>query len=287
LYNELGTPLSGDPYETSGWERSLVKMAFNALVNAETTIAALRAIALRIGGEGAFDKARRLVESIEHRHPAIARYFGTGAGLRLMRRDSDMTQKIVLSGVRAGVPLLPIHDSYIVPQNKKGHLMEWMAESIERELNKNSVSPSRYPKNIPQYGDGCGPCIVDVVVMYRPAAAIFFADLAELDFFGGHRAEILAADLFGFRGGPVPESIRFALRHEMKRLSLRQADLAHRLGLRRSHFSNLIGGRAGASHAVAERIREFLVENAKTVGAATGAMSAPARIRAGKLPEPV
>ncbi|HWO38167.1 MAG TPA: hypothetical protein VNO32_56045 [Candidatus Acidoferrum sp.] len=40
-------------YDLPAWDRKLVKVAFNTLVNAYTRIAAIRAIARHIGGKGA------------------------------------------------------------------------------------------------------------------------------------------------------------------------------------------------------------------------------------------
>ena len=115
LYAEVGAPLHGDPYELPGRPRDLVKIAFNTLVNADTRQAAISSIANEIRGEGAFSKAEALVGEIESKHRPIAHMFGSGAGLRLMRRDSDMTERLLLRLIRRGIVPLPIHDSYIVP----------------------------------------------------------------------------------------------------------------------------------------------------------------------------
>ena len=74
----------------------MVKIAFNTLVNADTRKAALRSIANRIGGERAYAKAESLIREIEAKHPLIAQMFGSGAGLRLMKRDSDMAEALML-----------------------------------------------------------------------------------------------------------------------------------------------------------------------------------------------
>ena len=42
-----------DPYDVAGWDRPVVKKAFNTLVNAQTRQAAIKSIANAIGGEGA------------------------------------------------------------------------------------------------------------------------------------------------------------------------------------------------------------------------------------------
>jgi hypothetical protein len=96
LYAEVGSPMDGDPYDLANCPRGLVKIAFNTLVNADTREAAIRSIANGIGGEGAYAKAKSLICEIEAKHPVIAPMFGSGAGLRLMRRDSDMAEALML-----------------------------------------------------------------------------------------------------------------------------------------------------------------------------------------------
>jgi hypothetical protein len=69
LYCEIGAHFEGDAYAIDGWPRHIVKRAFNILVNAENYDSALRAIASEITGEGAYAKARSLIEAIKRRHP--------------------------------------------------------------------------------------------------------------------------------------------------------------------------------------------------------------------------
>ena len=57
MYAQAGKRLDGDAYTLDGWERSLVKKAFNILLNAEHYQAAVRAVANEIGGVGAQSRA--------------------------------------------------------------------------------------------------------------------------------------------------------------------------------------------------------------------------------------
>jgi hypothetical protein len=97
LYAEIGARLEGDAYVVDGWPRKLVKRAFNILVNAESHDSARRAIALEIAGEGAYAKAASLIEAIKLRHPKIIDRFHSDAGIRLQRRDADLTEAIMRS----------------------------------------------------------------------------------------------------------------------------------------------------------------------------------------------
>ena len=96
---------------------------------------------------------------IETKHRPIAHMFGSGAGLRLMRRDSDMTEHLLLRLAKRGIVTLPIHDSYIVPDRNtdKGELMEGMAATLHKFVGNNRYNPTGYLKSIPQYGGGDGP----------------------------------------------------------------------------------------------------------------------------------
>ena len=195
LYCEVGQSLNGDPYEISGWDRGLVKVALNTLLNADTRISAVRSIAQAIGGKGSYGTAERLVQQIEAKHHAIAPFFGTSAGLRLMRRDSDMAEQIVLRLLEQGITVLPVHDSFIVPEGVayKGALMEAMSEALHKHAANSRASTSASSKNIPQYGATCPVAV--------PWVFVFFPDLPELDLFGGHRLAIPTMDLLSWCGG--------------------------------------------------------------------------------------
>jgi hypothetical protein len=247
-------------YEIPGWDPGLVKIAFNTLVNADTRVAAVRSIAEEIGGQGAYRKAEQLVQAIEAKHRPIAAAFGTGAGLWLMRRDSDMTERIMVRLIRKGIVVLPIHDSYVVLDGTKtkGELMEAMASALHRFAGKNPVGAGPCTKSIPQYGDKS--------VLSAPVVFVFFPELPQRDLFGGDRLAVPASEVLEWRGGIAPRGVRTALRHEKRRRGLRQLDVAHLVGLSRPQLANLLQGRFGASPEAAARIREFLIDGAKTVG---------------------
>jgi len=77
-----------------------------------------------------------------------------------------------------------------------------------------------------------------------------------------------ASDVLEWRGGFVPSAVRTAVRHEVQRRGLRQVDVASLVGIDRPQLANLLRGRFGASAGAAQRIRNFLIAGAKTVGGA-------------------
>jgi hypothetical protein len=157
LYGLAGRTFDGDAYEIDGCDRSLAKRAFNTLVNAASELEALRSIARKIGGPGAFDRAWELIGRLKDRHPDIADSFGTGAGLRLMRYDSDLAEAVMLSLIDRGISSLPVHDSYIVEERHYGVLGEVMEQELDLTLKRIGGNVptiiSLSGKNVPQYGD--------------------------------------------------------------------------------------------------------------------------------------
>jgi hypothetical protein len=283
LYAECGQPMHGEPYDIPGIKRSLVKVAFNTLVNADTRIAAIRAIAEEIGGEGAFAKAEALVHKIETKHAPIAHKFGTGAGRRLMRRDSDMTEYLLLRLIKRGIVALPVHDSYIVRASDKGALLEAMAMALRKFVTKTPVKSAKSCTEVPQDGASSsasgavsGAALaalpsnlsMGVPSLGMPPAGCIAMVLPALA--GSGEVSIPVSGVLSWNGGVAPAGVQRGLRHEMQRRSLCHADVSDRLGVSCSQFDDIMHGRSAASPDVAARIRDILVEGAKTVGISVG-----------------
>lgn len=118
-------------------------------------IVAAADVAAAIGGKGAFERTRALIAKIKAKHSGIADCFGTGAGLRLMRIDSDMAESVQLKLIGRGAVGLPIHDSFIVEERHAGILKEIMDEVFSltlRRISGRRLSSIRLSKNVPQYG---------------------------------------------------------------------------------------------------------------------------------------
>jgi hypothetical protein len=71
-------------------------------------------------------KRLEIRKMIEGNHAPIADAFGTGAGLRLQRLDSDLALDIVLELMRQDVLALPIHDSFLVDRRHRFRISLWM-----------------------------------------------------------------------------------------------------------------------------------------------------------------
>jgi hypothetical protein len=169
LYAMAAKSLGADAYRIDGWERPLVKQATNTLINADDELSALQSIAQKIGGKGAFARARTLIEQIRDKHRGIADCFGSGEGLRLMKIDSEMAESVQLKLIGRGIISLPVHDSFVVEARHAGALEEIMGEVLEltlRGIGGNSRAPIEFGQKVPQYGDG------GIALSGRPAVAV-------------------------------------------------------------------------------------------------------------------
>ena len=280
LYAEAGAALEGDAYALDGFEddRPLVKRAFNIAVNADTEMAAVRAIAQEIGGKGAHAKAGDLLDAIRARHRPIAPCFGSGAGLRLQRRDADLAERVLLRLLRRGIVALPIHDSFVVRRRHAGARDEAMDAELGRLLatllgTAKCVSlPATCANTGPHNGGlagwrACWRWSSAVPVPgpgVAPAPARPLALLAGADLVSGGLAPLLvpANDLERWGEGTPSEATRAALRHELRARGLTQKRLARQVGLSRPQLTNLLRGRVGTSPEAAARLKAFLLEAA-------------------------
>ena len=131
-YTDAGLPIPpGDQYEIEGFDRLVVKRAFNVLLNATTRHKAVTALVedLHHKDEELWQRselparfrsecipyAKEVVAAIADKHHQIAEYFGSDRGAAFMRRDSDMAVKVMLRMIeRTGRCPLPVHDSFLV-----------------------------------------------------------------------------------------------------------------------------------------------------------------------------
>ncbi len=124
-----------DPYRIDGFDRSDVKRSFNILLNAPTMDAAHRAILQTLSPEGDEPpgrRARAVVEAIRRQHPKFSEFWGSGLGLRLQRVDSHLCLRVLARMRALGIVALPVHDSFVVPAQASGHLLEAMESELSQ-----------------------------------------------------------------------------------------------------------------------------------------------------------
>jgi hypothetical protein len=57
---------------------------------------------------------KELKTKVNNHHQPISKYFGTGIGIELMYTDSVIAEDVMLSFLKEGIIVLPIHDSFII-----------------------------------------------------------------------------------------------------------------------------------------------------------------------------
>ncbi|GAA0310682.1 hypothetical protein [Rhodovulum strictum] len=108
-----------------------MKTTFNALLNADSVegISKIKKYDETLTGRNWEDFKRFIVES----YPECADHFGTGAGLRLQRMDSDLAEAVMLRFARMGYACLPVHDSFIVHHDMRDVLEDTM-KAVFRDM---------------------------------------------------------------------------------------------------------------------------------------------------------
>lgn len=130
LYNELGIPMPDDPYEIEGLgNRELVKKTVNALINAGgPNIKPVEGFSE--GKVGMFWK--EFLATVKRHFALFKPYFGTGYGLKLQRIDSDIAESVMVRFSEKSIPILPVHDSFIVHYGHADLLQMTMQEEFEQ-----------------------------------------------------------------------------------------------------------------------------------------------------------
>ena len=77
------------------------------------------------------DQLFRILICLREKHAPIADKFCSDAGIDLMNIDGRITEHIIEHFTTMGLPILTIHDSYIVPRGMEQELEERMAKAFE------------------------------------------------------------------------------------------------------------------------------------------------------------
>lgn len=143
-----GLKVPADSYTVEGLDRGDAKTVFNTMLNVRSPKGihqAVRNAAIEDERDAAREAARlngttyvdpdpsrrisaytRCIEPILQAHPGIAGAFGSGIGLILQNRDSQMAEAVILELAGSGITVLPVHDSFIVKVEHEGMLLTIM-----------------------------------------------------------------------------------------------------------------------------------------------------------------
>ena len=138
------TEIGGDPYqlakpdflESNQQTRSVAKQLLLVALNAANEKEAFGAFRYEAAAGSAekhlTDKQLgSLLERLQEKHSPIAKYLAADAGIDLMNQDAQITEGIIRSFTERSVPILTIHDSYIVPCGEEEALEQAMQTSFE------------------------------------------------------------------------------------------------------------------------------------------------------------
>lgn len=153
LYSIADEELKGDPYDIYGKGssdplRPFFKKVFNTLINARNGPAGIKACRFLLVGSvkgkmKSWDEIQdarkwkieirrrrltveKIIKDIKHKHHAIADYFASGFGVKLQNLDVMLAYKVCKRFCKLKIPIVPIHDSFVVPLTAKRELKRTM-----------------------------------------------------------------------------------------------------------------------------------------------------------------
>ena len=150
LSAEQGVELEGDPYDLPDriikagppeLQRSLVKRLLLTAINASSRDAAYRAFRDgfpkdSLGKMLTNEQLDSLVAAFIKKSPHLEESLFSDQGIRLMNVDSQITALIHHEFTSQAIPVLSVHDSYIVDYTRVAHLKEVMANASEVVVGK-------------------------------------------------------------------------------------------------------------------------------------------------------
>ena len=138
LSNELGVKLSGDPYDlgklilpevitTKEEQRDYVKLLVLMGINADSDKKAYQAFRNsdrkdKLGQSLTDIQLAALLDAFIDKHPQFDGVLNTGQALRLMNIDSQIANLVIDHFTQKGIPVLCIHDSFIIQYDKEPEL---------------------------------------------------------------------------------------------------------------------------------------------------------------------
>ena len=138
LYAHIGMECPADPYNVgfNSDRRDLVKKAFNALINASGRIQPFN----NPEDGPVFDEDEigmswnKFLDHIKSYHPKLKDLFGTGIGLKFQRKDSDIAEATMLHFTKRNIPILPVHDSFIMHHGYEDELRNVMEREFAKKV---------------------------------------------------------------------------------------------------------------------------------------------------------
>jgi hypothetical protein len=125
--------------------REIMKQLSLAAINARNELAALRGARNELWKAGVrenFIRLRELLVRFVAFHHRIQKHLSSGIGVKLQYIDSLITEKIIdYMALKEGVPVLPIHDSYVCSVRDEGLLRTSVSEALNQVLDAQGWTP--------------------------------------------------------------------------------------------------------------------------------------------------
>jgi hypothetical protein len=146
------TEINRDPYQLEGYEQSdrmrdFLKLVLLCCLFANSRDTAIKAIRSKLyeHKDGYWRKSKdygwvadegldlgALVDAFAESHPRISqKYFYSNHSTRLQRLDSKIAERVIKKFTDQAIPILAIHDSFLIEQLKLGQLFTAMALNID------------------------------------------------------------------------------------------------------------------------------------------------------------
>lgn len=140
LYALLGRRLTGEAYEIEGFERKIVKFAWQLMVNCSSRSRAVLTLTKRLLEEKeewsneARLKADELLHRLEAHHKPVANAFYSCVALKLQYVDSELLLQTLSKLRSTSIIGLPVHDSIICRKSHAHVVRDIMAERLDELL---------------------------------------------------------------------------------------------------------------------------------------------------------
>ena len=151
LSNELGVKLSGDPYDlgklvlpevitTKDRQRDYVKLLVLMGINADSDKKAYQAFRNndrkdKLGQSLTDLQLAKLLKGYIDKHPQFDGVLNTGQALRLMNIDSQIANMVLDHFTNKNIPVLCIHDSFIIQYDKEPELRRILDQATHQVTN--------------------------------------------------------------------------------------------------------------------------------------------------------
>lgn len=135
-YALAGCPVRADDdlYDTDGrFERDEYKYALLITLNARHPQNAIHAIKKQLSCT--LTKARDLYDEVCIRNWQIEKFIAKDKGVELQKTDSEIALAVIKACHNDGIPVLPIHDSFLVPQRYEQRTLEHMDRAWDEFIN--------------------------------------------------------------------------------------------------------------------------------------------------------